>query len=356
MSTARLTQAVLTTNQESEDLAMAELRAAATTARVAGELGPGVLLVEFETPFAAVAGAWQAAPPIFVRHIAPAEARLVIDLDPRTGEADGETLLIRLLDVVRTDFLPRFGSTPFAVQARIFDTRAALRPFEVNEALAGLIGQETGAALDVQSPAQVLSVMIGSLGGELVALLGLSQVGENLSDWAGGARRFAREETQVSRAEFKLLEALEIFGIYLAPRSLALDLGAAPGGWTRILRARGLLVTAVDPAALDPRVAADRGVRYKRMTAQQYLLNEPDRFDVIVNDMRMDARDSARLMISYAPYLFPDGIALMTLKLPGTNRRRVIEDTMRILRERYTVLGARQLFHNRSEITAYLRR
>lgn len=52
-------------------------------------------------------------------------------------------------------------------------------------------------------------------------------------------------------AEFKLLEALEVFGIVLPSHGVALDLAAAPGGWTRVLRRAGEYVTAIDPGELD---------------------------------------------------------------------------------------------------------
>ncbi len=168
-------------------------------------------------------------------------------------------------------------------------------------------------------------------------------------------RRFAREDGQISRAEFKLLEALEVFQLVLPPRGVALDLGASPGGWTRVLRQLGQYVTAVDPGALDPRLAGDPQVRHKRMTAEEFLRSEPEAFDLIVNDMRMDARDSARLMGSYAPLLRRHGYALMTLKLPESNQERILEHAFKLLRQSYRVEGARQLFHNRSEVTVWLR-
>jgi 23S rRNA (cytidine2498-2'-O)-methyltransferase len=177
----------------------------------------------------------------------------------------------------------------------------------------------------------------------------------NLSDWAGGVRRFAREPGQISRSEFKLLEALEVFKIELPPHGLALDLGAAPGGWTRVLRQQGQYVTAIDPAILDDRLSGDKGIRYRRVTAEAYLADGPDQFDLIANDMRMDARDSARLMAAYARYLYPHGCALMTLKLPELNRRTLLQHALDILGKSYVLAGARQLFHNRSEITVYLK-
>ena len=49
------------------------------------------------------------------------------------------------------------------------------------------------------------------------------------------------------------------------------------------------------------------------------------------------------------------GLAIMTLKLPEARRMPILEHALDILRSAYTVAGARQLFHNRSEITLYLR-
>ena len=53
--------------------------------------------------------------------------------------------------------------------------------------------------------------------------------------------------------------------------------------------------------------------------------------------------------------LYPHGVAVMTVKLPEANRAPVLDHALRILRQAYDVVGARQLFHNRSEITVVLR-
>jgi 23S rRNA (cytidine2498-2'-O)-methyltransferase len=198
---------------------------------------------------------------------------------------------------------------------------------------------------------QVVSVVLAASQG----YVGLSCAADNLSDWAGGARRFKREAEQISRAEFKLLEAIEIFGLALPQEGLALDLGAAPGGWTRVLRAHGLHVVAVDPADLAPSLAADPDVRHVRATAQRYLREGKTRFGVVLNDMRMDARDSARLLAAAAERLDEGGWALVTLKLPQRGAERVAASALSTLRQRCALIGARQLFHNRNEITAAVR-
>jgi 23S rRNA (cytidine2498-2'-O)-methyltransferase len=358
---------VLTCDEGALDLAEQELQRASAHSQVVAHLAPGVLLVEAQQPFGELAAAWHKTQPIFIRHICPVQQVVALWDSPgdpdELAEAIGGAAPGALLH-----FLP--PEQRFSVQTRLFG-ELPYKPFDVNQAVSQALIEKTGATLDVRAPEQILSIVCAALAptvverlprelqpgphAALVGLAGLSTPQQNLSDWAGGARRFAREEGQVSRSEFKLLEAFEVFGIELPPRGVALDLGASPGGWTRILRQRDQYVTAVDPGALDERVAADGGVRHKRMTAEDYLHDEPDQFDLIVNDMRMDARDSARLMVAYARQLYPHGTAIMTLKLPETRRLPVLEHAFDLLRGAYTIAGARQLFHNRSEITVYLR-
>ncbi|MBO9308451.1 MAG: 50S rRNA methyltransferase [Chloroflexi bacterium] len=341
-------RSIVTCNPDFEDLALSEVRRASPLCSVCGKLAAGVLLLN--APFESLAAAWRAQPPIFVRHVCPAHKEVLL---PSTGDA--ERLLVLLRAACAEAILPSLKpAEPFSVQTRIFAGDLPLKSFDVNCALAELV---TDAPLAIRQPRQVISVAIGRLNTTLSAWLGLSSAADNLSDWAGGARRFAREQGCISRSEFKLLEALEVFGVALPPRGCALDLGAAPGGWTRVLRERGMYVTAVDPAALDPRLLSDSGVRYRRLTAESYLRIASEPFDLIVNDMRMDARDSARLMCAYARLLKPpDGMAIMTLKLPETKRGAVLKSALSILASSYQIVRARQLFHNRSEITLQLRR
>jgi 23S rRNA (cytidine2498-2'-O)-methyltransferase len=367
---------VLTCDDGALDLAGAELEQQAPGAAVVAHLAPGVLLVDAARPFAELAAAWQSAPPIFVRHINPVQMAVRL-----TAGADDLPNLVRCVaehpagGVARPSaaavgrLAPLDPRVSFSVQTRLL-CPLPYKPFDVNNALAEEVATKVGAPLDVRNPAQVLSVVCAEVSAALlrtmfelpsapklapVALLGVSPATANLSSWAGGLRRFAREEGQISRAEFKLLEALEVFAITLPPHGTALDLGAAPGGWTRVLRQRGQYVTAVDPGELDPRLRDDKAIRHRRMTAEDYLRSEPDLFDVIVNDMRMDARDSARLMVAYARFLYPHGVAIMTLKLPEAHRTPVVEHALQLLRQAFDVVGARQLFHNRSEITVALR-
>ncbi|MDJ0387984.1 SAM-dependent methyltransferase [Roseomonas sp. E05] len=77
------------------------------------------------------------------------------------------------------------------------------------------------------------------------------------SPFLHGAVRFEEDrEGPPSRAYLKLWEALTRIGRWPGPGEVALDLGAAPGGWSWALAQLGCQVVAVDKAAMDPAVAA----------------------------------------------------------------------------------------------------
>ncbi|WP_420630638.1 SAM-dependent methyltransferase [Candidatus Leptofilum sp.] len=317
--------------------AVAELKKA--NGQIVDELAPGIWSVQASGDFFALAELWRQNPPIFVRHICPVQTIFSL--------ADGLDDVVETAVTTFTHLLE--PEWPFSVQTRILG-KLPIKPFDINKPLSEGLAAASGAPLDVRRPFQILSVV---LAGDS-AYIGLSLAVNNLSDWAGGVRRFAREKGQISRAEFKLLEALEIFKIDLPPRGRALDLGAAPGGWTRVLRQKEQYVTAVDPAWLHPTLQKDKAVRHLRLTAEEYLEDYPDTYDIIVNDMRLDARDSARLMGEYGRYLYPYGMAIITLKLPEKGYESALDHGLNILRQKFTIAGARQLFHNRSEVTVYL--
>ena len=120
--------------------------------------------------------------------------------------------------------------------------------------------------------------------------LGINNRSDALVDWPGGRVGLSRSADQLSRSEFKLEELFKVFDVTLPEGGVALDLGASPGGWTRLLRERGMTVWAVDPATLDPRIEDDNRVHHARTTAGAFLAHTEQTFDLIVNDMRMGAR------------------------------------------------------------------
>ncbi|HML48989.1 MAG TPA: SAM-dependent methyltransferase [Clostridia bacterium] len=335
-------QAIFTAQEDAERIALRELKACAPEIALDRMLAPGVGLLSLPGGFQALARALHDAPPIFVRHICPADAEVALDGGPED---------LKRLEAAATALLPGFsGNAPVSVQTRALGALPAYKRFDINEALASIL-TEAGLALDVRKPQEVLSVVLEANR----AHLGVSDVRDNRSDWAGGCRRFAKEQARISRAEFKLLEALEVFGLTLPNQGHAVDLGAAPGGWTHVLRERGLRVTAVDPAALDPRILNLPGIEHRPVTAQVFFQN-PVRCDLLVNDMKMDSDASATLMAEAAPCLTEGGQAILTLKLPADNWESRVRRALQTLRKAYSTVEARQLFHNRSEVTCALRR
>jgi 23S rRNA (cytidine2498-2'-O)-methyltransferase len=155
-----------------------------------------------------------------------------------------------------------------------------------------------------------------------------------------------------------LLEALEVFGVTLPSQGLALDLGAAPGGWTRMLLEAGMRVVAVDPAKLDARLARQPHVEHYRGYAEEYLeeaIKRRRKFNVITNDMRMDAREAARLLVEASACLLSEGFIISVLKLPHATSEidplKNLSEALRVLDRHFGIVQARQLFHNRQEVT-----
>lgn len=291
--------------------------------------------------------------PIFVRHLAPVQA--IIKL--KNTEADLANLAVTLAELPTFSLLER--GQRFAVQTRMvqYEEGASKRAYSggrMNQALAAAIAEETGAVEEIKRPEIVVSLLCL----QERAFMGISLTRENLSAWPGGMRHFAQTPEQISRAEFKLLEALEVFGVTLPSRGRALDLGAAPGGWTRLLLDAGLQVVAVDPARLDPRLVRQPGLTHYRSSTETYLEESADQhqlFAVITNDMRMDAREAARLLIQTRGYLQRDGFIISTLKLPHATASidplRNLREATSLLSRSFDVVQAKQLFHNRQEVT-----
>lgn len=338
-----MSHVIISAAPAAEAAAVEELRRAAPTAEVVRRLEVGTLLVAVADPLDTLLPAWEAQPPIWVRHVHPVQVSLPL--------LPGESGLARLVAAAEPLAALLDPAQPFAVQSRLVgegpwpQTR-----FDMNERLATLLAAHSRAPLDVPQPQQVLSLTATAER----AYLGVSPVRLNLSAWAGGQMRFARAPGQISRSEFKLLEALAVFDLTLPARGVALDLGAAPGGWTRVLHARGLRVVAVDPAELDPRLVGVPEIRHVRVHAQKF---NPgiQRFALITNDMRMDALEAAQFMNRIHDWLQPGGFGIVTLKLPEYRFATVAVAALALLSEAYSVIGARQLFHNRSEITAAVR-
>lgn len=323
--------------------AVAELRAASPGSRVE-VLAPGTgLLTGPDLDLGTVARLCRETPVIFVRHLMRVTDRVPItDLRRDSG---------RLPEAARAALA---DAPARAVALQLWqDGNPALpqRPDELWRAVADRL-QADGYAVTRAGQEWVLSICLTPRD----VLIGLNRRADALADWPGGRVRLSRPSGQISRAEFKLEELCKVAPVQLPETGAALDLGASPGGWTRVLRQAGLEVWAVDPADLDPRLADDPGVHHVRTTAGAFLAENDRVFEAVVNDMRMTAEQSATVMLSTANHLASGGLAIMTLKLPEHDPLPTVHRALAILARAYDVTFARQLHHNRHEVTMAARK
>jgi 23S rRNA (cytidine2498-2'-O)-methyltransferase len=178
-----------------------------------------------------------------------------------------------------------------------------------------------------------------------------------------GILRLRMPHDAPSRSYLKLAEAIEVFlseeerRIWLKPGLHAVDLGAAPGGWTWQLVQRGLKVIAVDNGPMKG-VAAQHplikhicvdGFRYRPKQAVDWLV-----CDMVEQPARVAALMADWIVTGAAPR------AIFNLKLPMKKRVEALSAALANVRTvldakgiRYR-LHARQLYHDRDEVTVWL--
>ena len=203
-----------------------------------------------------------------------------------------------------------------------------------------------------RKPQRVLSCHFQVNEDRLRLFSGIAEVNNNLSPWSRGVSRIPREKNSVSRAENKLFEALELVDLPPGKNRRALDLGAAPGGWSRVLANLGYDVDAIDPAPLHPNLKHHRKIHYHSTTAGVFLKRKHKPYDLIVCDMKMKSVLAAKFISDYQNSLKENGFLILTLKLPkGQSCHTDCHRALNIIRKAYTLVQARQLYFNRQEIT-----
>lgn len=281
--------------------------------------------------------------PVFLRHMCPVDAQ-----SSWNGTLEEAAEAVRSAMEAYRPFIP--AGSAIAVQARKPETESELpSPSSVKSVLDPLLVSELSAVPVVRQADWILSVYMtkDSL------FIGLSRPEHNLSDWSGGAVRFRKEDGQVSRAKFKLLEAELAFGLDFGQYKHALDIGAAPGGWTSLLLERGLTVTAVDPAKLDASLLKHPKLTYLAKKADEVVFVS-GQFDLLVCDMSWSHRQMTKLVRELMYALQPGGTAIITVKLMHKKAFQTIREVVEDFAGMMTLQQAKQLFHNRDELTLFL--
>ena len=318
---------------------LSELQEADGSVRAVRLPGNGIAVIETKLQKHDFIAAVNSKKPVFIRHMNSVD--FIFNMK--------EKLLDKITDTVREyDYILPGKKT--AVQLRKTTGEQGYDPVEVKSAVDAVL-EEMGAFPEVKAPEQIISILLC----EDECYMGLGTPEDNISGWSGGMMHFRKSEDDISRAKYKLTEAIKIFDINMEGLTSALDLGAAPGGWTSVLLEHGLQVTAVDTGDMDERLYKYPGFKFIKANASELKL-EKESCDILTSDMSWNPKNTARIIISASEYLKQGGTAVVTLKLMGVKVRKTIKEVLAIYEVVFEVLGVRQLFHNRDEVTLYLRK
>lgn len=318
-------------------LARRELEDALPPGAAVEELAPGVWLCSAPGRFADLSRALWAT--VFVQHACPADVEVPL---PTRGDMAG-WVAEALLPAVEP--LTRSAGT-LQVQARILQGAPRWHPGALaacaRSGLPSATGRPTGTVLS-------LTVAPGR------ALAGVGPVALNLSPWPGGVARLRARPGELARSARKLEEAMEVFSLRPPAGAHACDLGAAPGGWTRLLLDAGLAVTAIDTAALHPSLAGTPGLTVLRGSALSVPVPAGP-FDLLTADLSWEPLRAAACAVRFRSALARGAAGVFTIKLFGGDPLELIGRVRaRLEGGGFRVQAVRHLYHNRDEATALLR-
>lgn len=186
-------------------------------------------------------------------------------------------------------------------------------------------------------------------------LVGLASRGE-ASPYAGGIMHLKLPKDAPSRAILKLEEAAisllrpDERAYWLRSGMSAVDLGAAPGGWTWWLVQQGLVVVAIDNANMSEAVMQTGQVEHIRTDGFNWYPRHTNHW--ICCDMVEQPQRVAPLMATWLKEGWAQA-ALFNLKLPMKKRYLMVQGCLACLndlRETHHI-RAQQLYHDREEIT-----
>ena len=194
------------------------------------------------------------------------------------------------------------------------------------------------------------------------ALIGTSDPHNSAATIMGIVRQSMPAEAP-SRSTMKLAEAIEVFmdrseqTRLLRQGMTAVDLGAAPGGWTWQQVKRGIRVTAVDNGLMKGALANHPLVQHLKQDGFKYVPRKA--VDWLVCDMVEQPSKVATLIGTW----FAAGWckhAIFNLKLPMKKRVDALDTALGGIRKRLDEEGinyrmmAKQLYHDREEVTVFL--
>lgn len=169
-----------------------------------------------------------------------------------------------------------------------------------------------------------------------------------------------------SRSTLKLEEAFHVFipadewDERLASGMHAVDLGACPGGWTYQLVKRSMMVHSVDNGPMAPSLMETGQVTHHRADGFKFEPNSSKIYWLVCDMVEKPAKVTS-LMIQWLVKGWCRE-AIFNLKLPMKKRYEEVSQNLMSIREALGAAGisaevhAKQLYHDREEITVHVRR
>ena len=194
----------------------------------------------------------------------------------------------------------------------------------------------------------------------------------------------------ISRAEFKIHEAIDYFNIDVGKGSRALDIGAAPGGWSRNLMKRGASVVAIDAGRINysampegSRIAVALGKEREIVEKEGIKALEMEKldeswkaydllhikelfenikiselvklgpFDIMCIDINIPAQESAIIAAVCSEALKKGASLILTLKMTDDNIEQAIAKSKEALGATYEGIRVKKLPHDRKELTLF---
>ncbi|MEA9392498.1 23S rRNA (cytidine(2498)-2'-O)-methyltransferase RlmM [Acerihabitans sp. TG2] len=188
----------------------------------------------------------------------------------------------------------------------------------------------------------------------------------NNSPFYMGIPRLKFPSDAPSRSTLKLEEAFHVFipqdewDERLGSGMYAVDLGASPGGWTYQLVRRSMMVHAVDNGAMAESLMATGQVIHHQADGFKF---EPPRNNVywLVCDMVEKPSRVAQLATDWIVNGWCRE-AIINLKLPMKKRYEEVRQNLALVRDAllengiHSEVHAKQLYHDREEVTVHIRR
>ncbi len=226
-----------------------------------------------------------------------------------------------------------------------------------------------GFTVSLTAPQRIVYLIIG----EGIVILATAKASELPDITIDHFRLEDKKQDSLNRAEVKIKEAFDVFGLWDKKIARCIDVGASPGGWTNFLVKRGASVVAIDKGMIDYEKLSTKDVKIvedikdyapghsvihikSNLSESAVLPFEKEGFDLLAIDINTDYFESSRIAMALSPFVKSGGFLIMTLKLPKIGDAGRIYMVNDALANGYKVERVKKLHHNRMELTLFATR